>query len=121
MPVPCTKKMEIIVTKVDVRIKKKKIASVKCLHITSNQLLVLIFHQCCSVGGLKKGGINQSRSTEGHPDPQSVLTSADLAALAGNVHGEGVWRAVERGTGHPSAFHSPTLRKERQEKASQQR
>lgn len=113
--------MEIIVTKVDVRIKKKKIASVKCLHITSNQLLVLIFHQCCSVGGLKKEGINQSRSTEGHPDPQSVLTSADLAALAGNVHGEGVWRAVEGGTGHPSAFHSPALRKERQEEASQQR
>ena len=37
------------------------------------------------------------------------------------MHGEGVWRAVEGGTGHPSAFHSPALRKERQEKASQQR
>ena len=125
-------RMERIVTKVNVRIKggKKQTnkyiyiyiysAYVKCLHITSNQLLVLIFHQCCSVGGLKKG-INQSRSTEGHPDPQSVLTSADLTALAGNVHGEGVWRAVEWGTGHPSAFHSPALRKERKEKASQQR
>ena len=65
-------RMERIVTKVNVRIKGEKnkqtkniySAYVKCLHITSNQLLVLIFHQCCSVGGLKKRGINQSRSTE---------------------------------------------------------
>lgn len=71
--------------------------------------------------GPKNRGINQSRSTEGHPDPQLVLTSADLTALAGNVHREGVRRAVEGGTGHPSTFHSATLRKEQQGEESQQK
>lgn len=56
---------------------------------------------------------------KGHSDPQSVLTSANFTALASNVHREGVWGAIERGTGHPSAFHSTTLREEGQGKASQ--
>lgn len=61
----------------------------------------------------------KSQSTEDHSDPQSVLTSADLTALASNVHGEGVWGAIERGTGHPPTFDSTTLKKEGQGKQSQ--
>lgn len=41
----------------------------------------------------------------------AVLTPADLAALSVHVHGEGIRRTLQRGTGHPAALHSPALPK----------
>lgn len=55
-----------------------------------------------------------SKGAEAHPAPQWTLTSTNFTALPGNVHRKRIWGTVERRTGHPSALHGPTLRRERQ-------
>lgn len=78
-------------------------------HINSVSTWSSVFLHCQSV---ESWGEKSSKKYISKPLwPLGTLTSADLTALARNMHREWVQGAIERRTGHPSAFHSSTLRK----------